>query len=137
MPKCLSVNDITIGMKAKASHLITDKKIRAFADISEDYNPLHIDEEYAKSSEFGKRIAHGAMVASFFSALFATKLPGPGAIYVSQSTRFKKPVFIDDTVSVEVEVIDIDVIRKRIYFATTCFVKENEVLSGKAEIYIP
>lgn len=137
MPKGLSVNDITIGMKARTSHLITDEKIRAFAAISEDYNPLHIDEEYAKSSEFGKRIAHGAMVASFFSALFATKLPGPGAIYVSQSTRFRKPVFIDDTVSIEIEVTDIDVIRKRVYFATTCFVEENEVLSGKAEIYIP
>lgn len=131
------INSIFIGMKASASHLITDEKIRGFANISEDYNPIHLDDEYAKNGRFGKRIAHGAMVSSFFSSLFATKLPGPGSIYVSQETKYKRPVFIDDTVLVEIEVIDIELERSRVYFSTTCFVNDVEVLSGRAEIYIP
>ena len=132
-----SIDSITIGMQASVSHVITDEKIRAFASLSEDYNPIHLDEEYAKNSSFGKRLAHGAMVASFFSALFAMKLPGPGCIYVSQETKFKKPVFIDDTVLVKIEVVDINVERKRVYFSTSCFVDDVEVLIGRAEIYIP
>ena len=132
-----SIDSITIGMQASVSHVITDEKIRAFASLSEDYNPIHLDEEYAKNSSFGKRLAHGAMIASFFSALFAMKLPGPGCIYVSQETKFKKPVFINDTVLVKIEVIDIDVKRKRVYFSTSCFVDDVEVLIGRAEIYIP
>lgn len=132
-----SINDISVGMKASISHTITDEKIKAFAKISEDFNPIHLDEDYAKNSKFGKRIAHGAMVTSFFSALFAMELPGAGSIYVSQNTQFKKPVFLDDTVLAEIEVIDIDIPRKRVHFKTTCFVKDIEVLSGNAEIYIP
>lgn len=137
MSQYKSISDISVGMKASAFHLITDEKIRAFATISEDWNPIHLDEKYAKNSKFGRRIAHGAMVASFFSALFAMELPGAGSIYVSQNTQFKKPVLLDDTVLVEIEVMDIDIERKRVYFNTTCFVKGAVVLSGKAEIYIP
>jgi 3-hydroxybutyryl-CoA dehydratase len=137
MTKYKSINDIAVGMKASTSHTITDEKIKAFATISEDFNPIHLDEDYAKNSKFGKRIAHGAMVTSFFSALFAMELPGAGSIYVSQNTQFKKPVFLDDTVLAEIEVINVDIPRKRVFFKTTCFVKGIEVLSGKAEIYIP
>lgn len=137
MTKYKSINDIAIGMKASTSHTITDEKIKAFATISEDFNPIHLDEDYAKNSKFGKRIAHGAMVTSFFSALFAMELPGAGSIYVSQNTQFKKPVFLDDTLLAEIEVIDIDISRNRVFFKTTCLVRGIEVLSGKAEIYIP
>lgn len=137
MSENINIDDISIGMKASASHLITEDKIKAFAKISEDYNPIHTDEEYAKNSRFGKRVAHGAMVSSFFSSLFAMRLPGPGSIYVSQDTKYQKPVFINDTVMVAIEVIDVDIERKRVYFSTSCSVDEVEVLSGKAEIYIP
>lgn len=137
MTKYNSINDISVGMKASAFHTITNEKIEAFATISEDFNPIHLDEDYAKNSKFGKRIAHGAMVTSFFSALFAMELPGEGSIYVSQNTQFKKPVFLDDVVLAEIEVIDIELQRKRVFFKTTCFVNENEVISGMAEIYIP
>lgn len=136
MSKCINISDISVGMKASDFYLITDEKIQAFASVSKDYNPIHLDQDYAESSKFGKRLAHGAMVASFFSALFAMKLPGPGSIYVSQNTQFKKPVFIDDTVFAEIEVIKVDVDRKRIFFSTNCYVNEVKVLSGEAEIYI-
>lgn len=137
MSKTISLDNISLGMKANASHLITDEKIKAFAQISEDYNPIHLDDDYAKNSTFGKRVAHGAMVSSFFSSLFAMKLPGPGSIYVAQDTKYKKPVFINDTVFVEIEVISINTERKRVFFSTRCFVEDVEVLSGQAEIYLP
>ncbi len=137
MNDSMSIDSISVGMTASASHLITDEKINAFAKISEDYNPIHLDADYAKKTPFGKRIAHGAMVSSFFSSLFATQLPGPGCIYVAQEVKYKKPVFIEDTVLVEIEVVDINVERKRVFFATRCFVNDVEVLIGQAEIYIP
>ena len=137
MSQTLDIKNLSIGMKADASHLITDTDVRAFAEVSKDYNPIHLDDDYAKSTSFGRRIAHGAMVASYFSSLFTTKLPGPGCIYVAQETKFKKPVFIEDTVLVEIEVVDINIERKRVFFATRCLVNDVEVLSGKAEIYIP
>ena len=137
MNDSMSIDSISVGMTASASHLITDEKINAFAKISEDYNPIHLDADYAKKTPFGERIAHGAMVSSFFSSLFATQLPGPGCIYVAQEVKYKKPVFIEDTVLVEIEVVDINVERKRVFFATRCFVNDVEVLIGQAEIYIP
>ncbi len=137
MSKSMTIYDISVGMKASNKHLITNEKIRAFADISEDYNPIHLDDEYAKNSQFGKRLAHGALISSFFSTLFAMKLPGAGAIYVSQSTQFKKPVFINDEVIAEIEVVDINVDKKRVYFSTHCYVDKVKVLSGEAEIYLP
>lgn len=137
MSETINVDSISIGMKASASHLITDEKIKAFAEISEDYNPIHLDDDYAKKSTFGKRVAHGAMISSFFSSLFAMKLPGPGSIYVAQETKYKKPVFIDDTVFVEIEVISVNIERKRVFFSTRCFVEDVEVLNGQAEIYLP
>lgn len=137
MSNSADISNISIGMKESSTHLITDEKIKAFAQLSEDYNPIHLDDEYAKSSRFGKRLAHGAMISSFFSSLFAMKLPGPGCIYVSQETKFKKPVFIDDIVAAKIEVINVDVERKRAYFSTSCYVNDEEVLNGKAEIYIP
>lgn len=135
--KHLVIEDITTGMKASALHQVTDEKVKAFSEISGDFNPIHLDEEFAKASRFGRRIAHGAMISSFFSSLFATELPGPGCIYVSQNTKFKKPVYINDEVFVEIEVIKIDLPRKRIYFSTKCFVNNAEVLDGEAEIYVP
>ncbi|MEZ7500940.1 MaoC family dehydratase [Psychrobacter sp. Arc29] len=137
MSNSADISNISIGMKESSTHLITDEKIKAFAQLSEDYNPIHLDDEYAKSSKFGKRLAHGAMISSFFSSLFAMKLPGSGCIYVSQETKFKKPIFIDDIVVAKIEVISVDVERKRAYFSTLCYVNDEEVLNGKAEIYIP
>lgn len=137
MSKKMTIKDISVGMKASNKHLITDEKIRAFAAISEDYNPIHLDDDYAKNSQFGKRLAHGALISSFFSTLFAMKLPGAGSIYVSQSTQFKKPVFINDEVVAEIEVVDIDIDRKRVYFSTHCYVDKVKVLIGEAEIYLP
>lgn len=131
------INEIVVGMKASYSQTITDSDIKSFAGISGDHNPVHIDSEYAAESRFGKRIAHGLMSAGFFSAIFGTKIPGPGCVYVSQTLNFLRPVYIDDTVTAEVEVKKVDQEKRRVFFDTTCKVRGKKVITGSAEIYIP
>lgn len=133
----MSFEQITQGMSVTYTQTITDADIKAFAGLSGDHNPVHVSEEYAASSRFKKRIAHGLMSAGFFSALFGTRLPGPGCVYVSQSLDFLRPVYINDTVVASVTVTDIDQKRRRVFFNTTCTVKNKKVITGLAEIYVP
>lgn len=137
MVASFTINELYIGMQVSSSHLITENKIKLFADISGDYNPIHLDAEYAKTTRFGKQIAHGMLVSSFISTLFAMKLPGQGCIYLSQSLFFRKPVYINDVIIATVEVITIDTSRKRVSFKTYCTVNDKIVIDGEAEIYIP
>lgn len=131
------IEDISIGMSASYSQTITDADIKSFAGISGDRNPVHLDEKYAESSRFKKRIAHGMISAGFFSALFGTKIPGEGCVYVSQNLKFRKPVYIGDTVVATIEVKSIDIIKRRVFFDTYCKVGKSKVITGEAEIYIP
>ncbi len=133
----IPIERISVGMSSSYSQTITDADIKRFAGISGDHNPIHVDENYASESRYGKRLAHGLMTASFFSALFGTKLPGPGCVYVSQTLNFKRPVYIDDTVVAVIVVIKVDIEKNRVFFETTCKVKNKVVTSGSAEIYIP
>ena len=112
----IPIEDIQIGMKISYSQTITDSDIKTFAGLSGDHNPVHVDEKYAESSRFKRRIAHGLMSAGFFSQLFGTKLPGPGCVYTAQSLKFLRPVYINDTVVATVEVIAVDLPRKRVQF---------------------
>ena len=131
------IEDINLGMKASYSHTITKSDIETFADLSGDHNPVHVNDVYAETSKFGKRVAHGLLSASFFSGLFGTQLPGPGCLYVSQNLKFRRPVFIGDTVVAEVEVIKLDVKRRRVFFSTVAQVGGKTVITGEAEIVIP
>ena len=133
----LSIEEIRIGMEVSYIHTITDADVREFSEISGDKNPIHLSDEYAKKSRFKKRIAHGLMSASYFSALFGTKLPGEGAIYVSQSLQFKRAVYLGDTVTATVIVKGIDLNKRRVFFRTVCKVKNKIVIDGEAELYIP
>jgi len=133
----LRIGEIELGMTASYSQTITDADIKVFAGLSGDHNPVHINEEYASKSKFKRRIAHGLISASFFSALFGTKLPGPGCVYVAQNLTFRKPVYIDDTVTATVSVTSIDLSKNRVFFSTLCTVKGKTVISGTAEIFIP
>ena len=135
--KSLSIDEIDVGMLAIYSHTVTDADVKAYAGISGDNNPAHMSDEYANKSGFRARIAHGLYGAGFFSALFGTKLPGPGCIYVSQNLRFKKPVYLGDTVTAEVSVTSIDIRKRRVFFDTVCTVDNRIVIDGEAEIYIP
>ena len=133
----IPLEDITIGMEAEYSQTITDSDIKNFAGLSGDRNSVHLDEEYANNSRFKKRIAHGLLSASFFSALFGTKIPGEGCVYVSQNLKFLRPVYINDTVKATVKVISINLDNRRVFFRTFCKVNNKLVIDGDAELYIP
>lgn len=132
-----AITEITIGMTASYTQTISDADVKAFAGISGDHNPVHMSEDYAKNSRFKNRIAHGLLTASFFSAIFGTKLPGEGCVYAGQNLQFKKPVYLGDTVVAKVTVIAVDVLKKRVTFETVCTVKDRVVTTGTAEIFIP
>jgi 3-hydroxybutyryl-CoA dehydratase len=133
----MNIEDIKIGMSESYSQTITDSDVKTFSGISGDKNPVHMDDNYAEASRYKKRIAHGLLSSSFFSALFGTKLPGEGCVYVSQNLSFIRPVYINDTVTATVTVTQIDKENRRIFFDTICTVRKKKVITGAAEIYLP
>jgi 3-hydroxybutyryl-CoA dehydratase len=133
----ITIDDMHVDMEVQSKRIITEADINDFAKISGDFNPIHIDEEYAKKTRYKKKIAHGLMSASFFSALFGTKLPGSGCVYTSQSLRFKRPIFVGDEVNTVIKIKSIDKEQSKIVFTTQCIVKLKIAIDGEAEIYIP
>jgi 3-hydroxybutyryl-CoA dehydratase len=131
------LDEITEGMSAIFSKTVSEADIVLFAGITGDTNPVHLDEEFAKPTMFKGRIAHGMLTAGFISAVFGTKLPGPGCIYMSQNLKFKAPVKIGDTVRARVTVSAIDQEKARVTFATTCHVGDKIVLDGEAQLLVP
>jgi len=132
-----AIEEIKVGMVASYSQTITDADIKVFAGLSGDNNPMHMNDVYAEKSRFKKRIAHGLLSSSFFSALFGTRLPGQGCVYASQNLIFKRPVYIGDTITATIKVTSIDYRRKIVVFDTFCTVKAKKVIDGTAEIFIP
>jgi 3-hydroxybutyryl-CoA dehydratase len=131
------LDEITDGMSAVFSKTVTEADIVLFAGITGDTNPVHLDEEFAKPTMFKGRIAHGMLTAGFISAVFGTKLPGPGCVYLSQNLKFKAPVKIGDTVKARVTVSAVDQAKARVTFATTCHVGDQIVLDGEAQLMVP
>lgn len=129
--------ELSIGQSAVFGKTVTEADIAAFAGVSGDTNPVHLNEEYAKNTMFKGRIAHGMLSAAFISTVFGTKLPGPGCIYVSQSLKFKAPVKIGDTVMARVEVTALNPEKKFATFKTTCSVGDKVVLDGEANLMVP
>jgi 3-hydroxybutyryl-CoA dehydratase len=129
--------DLSVGMTASYGRTVTEADIVLFAGISGDTNPVHLNEEFAKETMFEGRIAHGMLSAGFISTVFGTKLPGPGAIYVSQTLRFKAPVRVGDTVVARVELTELVPQKKRATFKTTCSVGSTVVIEGEAVLMVP
>ena len=129
--------DISLGQKAEYEKQVTDEDVRKFADISGDYNPIHLDDEFAKDSMFGARIAHGILTASHISAVIGYIFPGPGWIYLGQSLQFRAPVKIGDTVHTAVEVTDTVAEKNIVDLSTVCKVGDTVVLKGTATIKSP
>lgn len=129
--------ELSIGQAAIFGKTVTEADIAAFAGVSGDTNPVHLNEEYAKGTMFKGRIAHGMLSAAFISTVFGTKLPGPGCIYVSQMLKFKAPVKIGDTVTARVEVTALNPEKKFATFKTTCSVGDKVVLDGEATLMVP
>ena len=129
--------DLRIGMSATFAKTITEADIVLFAAVSGDNNALHINEEYAATTIFETRIAHGMLSASVISAAIANKLPGPGSIYLSQSLRFKALVRAGDTVHAVVTVTKLLSERSRVLLSTECMVRGVIVISGEALVLLP
>lgn len=129
--------DLELGMSAAVSRTVSEADILMFAGVSGDTNPVHLDQEFAASTMFGGRIAHGMLSAGLISAVFGTRLPGPGCIYLSQNLKFKAPVKIGDTVVAHVTVKELKAEKRRAVFSTVCTVGASVVLDGEAELLIP
>lgn len=126
------IEDLTVGMSASFTKTLTDADITMFVGVSGDNNAVHIDDEFAATTPFKGRIAHGILTASFISAAIANRLPGPGVIYLGQNLKFKAPVRPGDTVKATVTVKEIDLARGRVSLATVCTVKDTVVIDGDA-----
>jgi 3-hydroxybutyryl-CoA dehydratase len=127
--------DFEVGESATLERTIDDAMIRGFAEVTGDRNPVHLDDDYAKESFFGGRIAHGMLVASLISEVLGTRLPGPGTIYLSQQLAFRAPVRPGDTVTVRAEIIAFDKERSRITMSTRVTNQRGEiVIDGEAKL---
>ena len=129
--------DLAPGMSEVFSKTITEADLLMFAGVSGDTNPIHLDEDFASRTMFESRIAHGMLTASLVSTVLGTRLPGPGAVYISQSVRFLAPVRIGDTVIARAAVAELLVERRRVRMATLCMVGERKVLDGEAILMVP
>jgi 3-hydroxybutyryl-CoA dehydratase len=130
------LEDLSPDMEASVSKTITEQDIDAFAELSGDINPVHLDEEFAAKSIFKKRIAHGFLTGSLFSTVLGTKLPGPGCIYLSQSLKFRAPVYIGDEVVATCKVTGVDTEKGRVTLACDCSVNGKTVLEGEAILMV-
>jgi len=131
------LEDLKLGQSAEHAHVVTEADIVAFAEVSGDFNPVHMDEAFAATTPFKGRIAHGMLSAAWLSALIAGDLPGPGTVYMSQSLRFRRPVRIGDEVVSRIEVTAIDAEKARVTLATVCSVEGKPVLDGEALVMAP
>ncbi len=129
--------ELAIGQSDSLMRTIMARDVALFADVSGDDNPIHLSDSYAANTRFGQRIAHGMFTASLVSALLGTRLPGPGAIYLSQTLTFLAPVKIGDIVMAKVEVVELVIDKRRARLFCECLVDGKPVLEGEAWIALP
>jgi len=131
------LEEIEVGQKRKFSVKITESLINEFAKISGDYNPLHVDEQYAKSTKFEKRVCHGVLLGSFFSKMVGMYLPGKRALYFSQTMDFRLPCFINDKVAVEAEVLEKSLSSRMLTIKTAIYNQDGKCLvDGIAKVMV-
>jgi 3-hydroxybutyryl-CoA dehydratase len=133
----IAFEDLELGQRASLTTLVTAADIDAFARVSGDTNPVHLDQDFAERTSFKSRIAHGMLTAAYVSAVFGTRLPGPGAIYISQTLNFRGPVRIGDSVETTVTLVELYPAKCRVRFDCTCVVNGRPVLVGEAMLMVP
>ena len=133
----LFLEDLSVGQSALLVRAVTEADIVAFAAVTGDTNPVHLDADYAATTSFGERIAHGMLSAGNISAVLGTVLPGPGAVYLSQTLAFKRPVKIGAEVTAKVTITAIDQAKGRVTLATVCQVQGKTVIDGEAVVVVP
>ena len=131
----MTFDELKVGQRASVQKTFTAADVTAFAGISLDVNPIHMSDEYAKGSVFGRRVVHGILTSGLISAVLANQLPGPGTIYLGQELRFTAPVFLGDDVKAEVEIAEIREDKKIIKLNTTCTKQDGTVvITGMATV---
>jgi 3-hydroxybutyryl-CoA dehydratase len=135
--RTLYFEDLSIGLTESYEKEVKSSDVVGFAEITGDRNPIHLSEHFAAKTPFGGRIAHGLYTASLISAVIGTRLPGPGAIYMSQTLNFKAPVKIGDVVSASVEVVELVEKGRRVKLICRCRVGDTLVLEGEALVKVP
>ncbi len=134
----MKITEIEVGIKKEVELTTTRNMVNMFAEVSGDFSPIHMDEEYAKETRFGHCLVHGMYIGAVISRIIGMELPGKGTIYISQNLQFKRPIFIGDTVTVGVEVIEKNDERNRVRLRTYCINAQNEVLvEGEAWVMPP
>tara|TARA_B110000014_G_scaffold30829_1_gene19324 strand:+ start:1300 stop:1725 length:426 start_codon:yes stop_codon:yes gene_type:complete len=136
MPADLKLKDIEIGQKQSFEVVITESMVDDFAKLSGDNNPLHMDENYAKSNNFRGRVCHGMLLASFFSRLAGMYIPGKNALYFSQSLKFLHPCFVNDTIEIHGEVIDKSLATKIVTLKTTISKDKRKIVDGIGKVMV-
>jgi len=131
------LEDLSVGESAQLVRTVGEADIVGFAQVTGDTNPVHLDADYAATTSFGQRIAHGMLSAGYISAVLGTTLPGPGAIYLSQTLKFKRPVRIGDEVTAVVTISAIDAAKAQVTLATACKVNGKTVVDGEAVVMVP
>ncbi len=131
------LEDLSVGQSAELVRTVGEADIVAFAEVTGDTNPVHLDADYAATTSFGQRIAHGMLSAGYISAVLGTELPGPGAVYLSQSLKFKRPVKIGDAVSAIITVTEINAAKSQVTLSTICKVNGKAVVDGEAVVMVP
>lgn len=131
------LHDMTVGETATFTKTVSESDVYGFAGITGDFNPMHVNAVFAGASRFERRIAHGVLCAGLVSAVLGMQLPGPGAIYVSQSLRFLKPVYIGDTITAEAEVVELLEEKNRVRFATRCRNQDNDIVAEGESVLMP
>ena len=133
----MKFEQLQIGMSDSTSKLITEQDILTFAELSTDKNPLHIDPVAASKGMFGRQVAHGILVSGLISAVLGTKLPGEGSVYLGQDLKFKRPVFIGDTITARAEIIELREDKHIVILKTTCTNQDGVVvIDGQATIMV-
>ena len=131
------LEELSVGMTAEKQVTVTEERIGLFAEASDDFNPVHIDEAYAAKTAYRGRIAHGLLSASFGSAVVGTILPGAGSIYLSQTLAFHRPVRIGDVVTARATVAAIDEVSARVTLRCEALVGEDLIMDGEAVVRVP
>jgi 3-hydroxybutyryl-CoA dehydratase len=131
------IEDLKPGMSESFTKTVTERDIELFGEVSGDVNPVHFDEEFAKGTIFKGRIAHGVLSSSYISTVLGMKMPGPGTIFMSLTTRFKAPVRIGDTVTATCTVREVVADKRRVLFDCVCKVGEMTVVDGEALVMAP
>src|SRR5690348_8625636 len=137
MKKGKTFAELAVGMTVSIQNTVSEQDVIDFARVSGDHNPLHMDEEYAKTTQFKTRIAHGALTASYISAVLGNDLPGPGSVFLELNLKFVRPVKIGDTVSSTVEVIGMEERGYRVTLGVKGEVNGKIVMRGEAKIMVP